>query len=50
MIILLLRYGVLIREFESIIFVSFANVSKLVNQLVTKINKDNITAYKTINS
>ena len=39
-----------IREFESIIFVSFANVSKLVNQLVTKINKDNITAYKTINS
>ena len=30
-------------------FVSFANVSKLVNQLVTKINKDNITAYKTIN-
>ena len=37
------------REFESIIFVSFANVSKLVNQLVTRINKGNITAYETIN-
>ena len=42
-------YYAIIREFESIIFVSFANVSKLVNQLVTKIIKDNITAYKTIN-
>ena len=42
-------YQSIIRGFESIIFVSFANVSKLVNQLVTKINKDKITACKTIN-